>query len=151
MRVSAIECDARPAAQLVSAAAATAQQPSLRRCMPDMLPAPGHEWITKAPSPYGLSRDRLRLHTAAIWILHVARFGWRALVAISLPPGDSGSTVSGLTSCGKPVLRLKAAIDRLLACGGSRVAARNPYWDRWGVTIADPDGYRLVLSQRSWR
>jgi len=23
-------------------------------------------------------------------------------------------------------------------------------WDRWGVTIADPDGYRLVLSSRSW-
>lgn len=43
-----------------------------------------------------------------------------------------------------------AVIDRLLACGGSRVSARNPYWDRWGVTIADPDGYRLVLSQRSW-
>jgi hypothetical protein len=30
------------------------------------------------------------------------------------------------------------------------VAARNPYWDRWGVTIADPDGYRLVLSSLSW-
>jgi len=30
------------------------------------------------------------------------------------------------------------------------VAARNPYWDRWGVTIVDPDGYLLVLSHRSW-
>jgi hypothetical protein len=38
----------------------------------------------------------------------------------------------------------------LLAAGGTRVAARNPYWDRWGITIADPDGYRLVLSTRSW-
>jgi hypothetical protein len=28
--------------------------------------------------------------------------------------------------------------------------ARNPYWDRWGITIADPDGYRLVLSTLSW-
>ncbi|MHB8296804.1 MAG: VOC family protein, partial [Acidimicrobiales bacterium] len=27
---------------------------------------------------------------------------------------------------------------------------RNPYWDRWGVTIEDPDGYRLVLSHRTW-
>lgn len=43
-----------------------------------------------------------------------------------------------------------AAIERLVAAGGHRVAARNPYWDRWGVTIVDPDGYRLVLSQRSW-
>jgi len=28
--------------------------------------------------------------------------------------------------------------------------ARNPYRDRWGITIADPDGYRLVLSTLSW-
>ena len=41
-------------------------------------------------------------------------------------------------------------IRRLVDAGGTRVAARNPYWDRWGVTIADPDGYRLVLSSRSW-
>jgi catechol 2,3-dioxygenase-like lactoylglutathione lyase family enzyme len=41
-------------------------------------------------------------------------------------------------------------VGRLVEAGGSRVAARNPYWDRWGVTIADPDGYRLVLSTRSW-
>lgn len=41
-------------------------------------------------------------------------------------------------------------IRRLADAGGTRVAARNPYWDRWGVTIADPDGYRLVLSSRSW-
>ena len=42
------------------------------------------------------------------------------------------------------------AVRRLVEAGGTRVAARNPYWDRWGVTIADPDGYRLVLSSRSW-
>jgi catechol 2,3-dioxygenase-like lactoylglutathione lyase family enzyme len=41
-------------------------------------------------------------------------------------------------------------VDRLIMCGGERVPALNPYWDRWGVTIVDPDGYRLVLSQRSW-
>jgi hypothetical protein len=34
--------------------------------------------------------------------------------------------------------------------GATRVSARNPYWDRWGITIADPDGYRLVLSTLSW-
>jgi hypothetical protein len=39
---------------------------------------------------------------------------------------------------------------RLVNAGSTRVAARNPYWDRWGVTIADPDGYRLVLSSLSW-
>jgi catechol 2,3-dioxygenase-like lactoylglutathione lyase family enzyme len=41
-------------------------------------------------------------------------------------------------------------VARLVASGGRRVTARNPYWEEWGVTIADPDGYRLVLSSRSW-
>lgn len=41
-------------------------------------------------------------------------------------------------------------IRRLVGPGGRRVAAHNPYWDRWGVTIVDPDGYRLALSHRSW-
>ncbi|MHB2022548.1 MAG: hypothetical protein ACYCO3_04340 [Mycobacteriales bacterium] len=31
--------------------------------------------------------------------------------------------------------------------GGHRMAGRHPYWDRWGVTFEDPDGYRLVLSR----
>ncbi len=53
------------------------------------------------------------------------------------------------------VLYLDGAVDddvagRLIDAGGIRVAARNPYWDQWGITIADPDGYRLVLSSRSW-
>ncbi|GAB2812763.1 VOC family protein [Streptomyces daliensis] len=34
--------------------------------------------------------------------------------------------------------------------GGKRVAARNAYWDTWGVTVEDPDGYRLVLCTRQW-
>ncbi|WP_144123929.1 VOC family protein [Catellatospora sichuanensis] len=42
-----------------------------------------------------------------------------------------------------------ALVARLAAAGGIRVP-QGPYWDRWGVTIADPDGYRLVLSTRSW-
>jgi hypothetical protein len=41
-------------------------------------------------------------------------------------------------------------VRRLMDAGGTRVSARNPYWDRWGITIADPDGYRLVLSTLSW-
>ncbi|MHB1536356.1 MAG: VOC family protein [Acidimicrobiales bacterium] len=41
-------------------------------------------------------------------------------------------------------------ITRLVEAGGRQVPARNPYWDRWGVTLVDPDGYRLVLSHRSW-
>ena len=40
-------------------------------------------------------------------------------------------------------------VDRLERAGGTRVSA-GPYWDRWGMTVADPDGYRLVLSTRGW-
>ncbi|MBM0260002.1 VOC family protein [Micromonospora sp. 4G55] len=40
-------------------------------------------------------------------------------------------------------------VTRLERAGGTRVSA-GPYWDRWGVTVADPDGYRLVLSTRGW-
>jgi catechol 2,3-dioxygenase-like lactoylglutathione lyase family enzyme len=41
-------------------------------------------------------------------------------------------------------------VDRLLSGGGTRVVSPNPYWERWGITIADPDGYRLVLTRRDW-
>ncbi|NKI44914.1 VOC family protein [Streptomyces physcomitrii] len=35
--------------------------------------------------------------------------------------------------------------------GGRVVASPNPYWNTWGVTVEDPDGYRLVLCRRGWR
>jgi YycE-like C-terminal domain len=41
-------------------------------------------------------------------------------------------------------------VSRLVDAGGAQVAARNPYWDDGGVTLVDPDGYRLVLTSRSW-
>ncbi|MEU3500315.1 VOC family protein [Streptomyces hundungensis] len=41
-------------------------------------------------------------------------------------------------------------VDRLVASGGTRVPAHNPYWDEHGVTVTDPDGYRLVLCSRTW-
>ncbi len=40
--------------------------------------------------------------------------------------------------------------QQLVAAGDRRVPSRNPYWDQWGLTIVDPDGYRLVLSHRTW-
>lgn len=53
------------------------------------------------------------------------------------------------------VLYCGSAIDedwvrRIEDAGGKRVGSRNPYWDEWGVTLLDPDGYRLVLSTRTW-
>jgi hypothetical protein len=41
-------------------------------------------------------------------------------------------------------------VTRAVAHGGTVVPALNPYWDDGAVTIADPDGYRVVLTQRSW-
>lgn len=44
----------------------------------------------------------------------------------------------------------EGTVERLERSGGRRVASHNPYWDRHGVTIEDPDGYRLVLCTRGW-
>lgn len=44
----------------------------------------------------------------------------------------------------------EALVRRLVEHGGTRVAAHNPYWDEWGVTVQDPDGYGLVLCSRTW-
>ncbi|WP_447035358.1 VOC family protein [Streptomyces sp. DSM 118878] len=41
-------------------------------------------------------------------------------------------------------------VARLEEHGGKRVTSPNPYWNEWGVTVEDPDGYRLVLSTRAW-
>jgi catechol 2,3-dioxygenase-like lactoylglutathione lyase family enzyme len=43
-----------------------------------------------------------------------------------------------------------ALVARLEAAGGRRTPSHNPYWDRFGVTVTDPDGYRLVLCRRAW-
>jgi hypothetical protein len=82
--------------------------------------------------------------------------GWRgAAWHLELVGDPGGATPPAPTEEDLLVLYLNGPVDddvvsRLLAAGGTRVAARNPYWDQWGVTIADPDGYRLVLSTRSW-
>lgn len=43
-----------------------------------------------------------------------------------------------------------ALVQRLIEHGGTPVSSHNPYWDEHGVTVADPDGYRLVLCSRAW-
>lgn len=39
------------------------------------------------------------------------------------------------------------AVAALTAAGVARVPSGNPYWDRWGVTVLDPDGSRVVLAR----
>lgn len=42
-------------------------------------------------------------------------------------------------------------VDRLVAQAGAHpVPSANPYWDRAGVTVTDPDGFRVVLVASSW-
>ncbi|WP_069812719.1 VOC family protein [Streptomyces sp. TP-A0874] len=41
-------------------------------------------------------------------------------------------------------------VARAAEHGGKVIPAHNPYWDQGGVTIADPDGYRIVLTERRW-
>jgi len=40
---------------------------------------------------------------------------------------------------------LDAVVDRLATLGHHPVAPQNPYWGERGVTIPDPDGWRVVL------
>src|SRR5687767_6868522 len=43
------------------------------------------------------------------------------------------------------------AVERMRAHGYEPAASANPYWDRGGITFEDPDGYRVVLFNRSWK
>jgi catechol 2,3-dioxygenase-like lactoylglutathione lyase family enzyme len=40
---------------------------------------------------------------------------------------------------------IERLVERLAAMGYAAVAPENPYWQAAGVTIADPDGWRVVL------
>jgi catechol 2,3-dioxygenase-like lactoylglutathione lyase family enzyme len=44
----------------------------------------------------------------------------------------------------------EAAVARMLGHGYAPVPAYNAYWDRQGLTFADPDGYRVVLQHAAW-
>ena len=68
--------------------------------------------------------------------------GWH----LELIGDPDGETPAAPTEEDLVVLYLQGEID----AGGTQVASRNPYWDQGGVTIADPDGYRLVLTSRRW-
>jgi catechol 2,3-dioxygenase-like lactoylglutathione lyase family enzyme len=82
--------------------------------------------------------------------------GWPdAAWHLELVSDPRGETPAAPTEEDLLVLYLNGEVDagvvsRLADAGGTQVAARNPYWDQGGVTIVDPDGYRLVLTSRSW-
>ncbi|MHB2024760.1 MAG: VOC family protein, partial [Mycobacteriales bacterium] len=82
--------------------------------------------------------------------------GWpEAAWHLELVDDPNGETPPSPTDEDLLVLYLGGSLDRelisrLVEAGGRRVAARNPYWDRWAVPVVDPDGYRLVLSHPTW-
>jgi catechol 2,3-dioxygenase-like lactoylglutathione lyase family enzyme len=41
-----------------------------------------------------------------------------------------------------------SAADGLAASGVPLVPSANPFWNRWGRTVLDPDGYRVVIAAR---
>ena len=42
----------------------------------------------------------------------------------------------------------KEAVEKMNVAGFAAVTSFNPYWDRYGKTFEDPDGYRIVLASR---
>lgn len=40
--------------------------------------------------------------------------------------------------------------SNMLDAGFKNVKSFNPYWDNFGSTFEDPDGYRVVLQNKSW-
>ncbi len=42
------------------------------------------------------------------------------------------------------------AIARMKNAGYEPVQSYNPYWDKNGLTFADPDGYRVVIQNDVW-
>ena len=105
----------------------------------------------------GLGLDvLLRLDDSAEGGHALLMVGWpQAAWHLELVSDPDGETPAAPTEEDLLVLYLNGEVDagvvrRLVDAGGTRVAARNPYWDEAGITIADPDGYRLVLTGRSW-
>jgi catechol 2,3-dioxygenase-like lactoylglutathione lyase family enzyme len=81
--------------------------------------------------------------------------GWpRAAWHLELVGGPHLNVAPSPTAEDLLVLYLSAPVDESLVArleeNGGRRVSQGQYWDRWGVTVADPDGYRLVLSSRTW-
>jgi hypothetical protein len=45
---------------------------------------------------------------------------------------------------------IEKVVARLARMGYPTVSPENPYWARGGVTIEDPDGWRVVLMNTAW-
>lgn len=80
---------------------------------------------------------------------------WHLELVQDYPQGTSKACLPQPTEEDLLVLYIDGPVDpgalhQLMNAGGKEVKPRNPYWEEWGVTVEDPDGYRIVLSQRRW-
>lgn len=41
-------------------------------------------------------------------------------------------------------------LERFKIAGVEKLESSNPYWDRIGATYIDPEGYRIVICNKSW-
>lgn len=100
------------------------------------------QWRTANPTGEG---DRLLMVglPGASWHLEILNDPASAAMH---PPGPEDLLVVYLNG---PVPA--ALVERVTSAGGIRTAARNPYWDRYGISFRDPDGYLFVLCERDWR
>jgi catechol 2,3-dioxygenase-like lactoylglutathione lyase family enzyme len=92
-------------------------------------------------------------HEHSILMLGYPKAAWH--LELVHAPGDADFPVAAPTEEDLLVLYLDgkvdaAVVDQLREKGGKKVKARNAYWEECGVTVADPDGYRVVLTVRAW-
>ena len=45
----------------------------------------------------------------------------------------------------------QGSLARMAGAGYAPAQSFNPYWDEGGLTFEDPDGYRVVLTSRTWQ
>lgn len=48
------------------------------------------------------------------------------------------------------LIEWESAVERMQAVELQPVQSFNPYWDRFGLTYEDPDGYRVVICHAKW-
>lgn len=99
-------------------------------------------------------RDVLGLRVLASFEWHSAYDGvFLALpggAELELTHGPSGPVPSSdedlLVIYARDDADFRAVLGRLTTSGAERLEAANPYWNVWGATFLDPDGYRIVIA-----
>ena len=118
-------------------------------------------WATRIARPVGdlerstiFYRDVLGLRVLASFEGHSGYDGvFFALpggAELELTHGPSGPVPSSdedlLVLYARDDADFRSVVERLTSAGAERLEAPNPYWNVWGATFLDPDGYRIVIA-----